>query len=109
MNGPEIFKFTLLSIPPLVRNLSKKSGISLNEFDFFIFHQANKFMLEALRDSINIDKSKFLISLENCGNTVSSSIPSTISANFNKFKKGDKIMLVGFGVGYSWSAAVITW
>jgi 3-oxoacyl-[acyl-carrier-protein] synthase III len=110
MNGPEIFSFTNKSIPLLVEETLIKNNLTLNQIDYFIFHQANKYMLEHLRKKINIPSEKFLIDMENYGNTVSNTIPIVWS---NKLKKGNDffknkiIMLVGFGVGYSWGATII--
>lgn len=109
MNGSEIFVFTLTSVPQLVKAVLEKAGISLNEVDLFVFHQANTYMLEALRKKIGIPKEKFFLFLENCGNTVSSTIPIALAEAIKsgKAKKSDKVLLAGFGVGYSWGGALI--
>ena len=111
MHGSEIFTFTLKSVPLAIDQLCEKSSLSLDDFDYFIFHQANKFMLEQLRVNLKIPKDKFLTSYENYGNTVSSTIPIGLfeAANKNQFKPGDRILLIGFGVGYSWAATYIIW
>ena len=111
MNGSEIFSFTLKSIPPLVQQTLTKAELTTDDVDWFVFHQANKFMLEHLRDKIGIPEEKFAIALEECGNTVSSSIPVALKelANAGQLKPGQKIMLVGFGVGYSWGATIVHW
>jgi len=109
MNGPEIFNFTLKTVPKAVSQLLEMIGETTNFVDYFIFHQANKFMLERLRDKMQISSEKFFIDLETCGNTVSSTIPIAIETAKMKGKIhiGDNIMLVGFGVGYSWAATMI--
>ncbi len=106
MNGSEIFNFTSKNIPPLVKeNLSKNGFDKVDDIDSFIFHQANTFMLNFLRKRIGIPENKFKIEMENTGNTVSSSIPLVLK---NNLKGKDKtIMLVGFGVGYSWGAVCL--
>ena len=110
MNGPEIFNFTLERIPQLVDDVLLKNRLSIEEIDYFIFHQANKFMLKHLMMKINIPAHKFYNNMEYCGNTVSSTIPIALNncISEKKIKKGDKVMLVGFGVGYSWGATIIT-
>lgn len=111
MNGPEIFAFTLRSVPDAVQRLLDRSGRKLDGIDLFIFHQANQYMLEHLRRKIHIPTERFLINLRNCGNTVSCSIPIALkqAVDDNRIGPGDTAMLVGFGVGYSWGAALIQW
>ncbi|MFN7890870.1 MAG: ketoacyl-ACP synthase III [Pirellula sp.] len=111
MNGSEIFNFTLASVPKAVQELLRRSGKSLEEIDCFVFHQANQFMLEHLRKKVKIPSEKFHISMGEYGNTVSSTIPIAIkdALNEGKIKSGDLVMLVGFGVGYSWGATLIRW
>ncbi len=110
MNGPSIFNFTITKIPALVRECAKKNEMELREVDYFIFHQANQFMLEYLRKKIKIEPSKFCIELSDTGNTVSATIPIALKKAIDKGAviKGNKIMLVGFGVGLSWGATIIT-
>ncbi len=109
MNGPEIFNFTIAAVPELVNDVLEKNSNSLNDIDFFIFHQANKYMLEYLRLKIDIPESKFYINMVDTGNTVSSTIPIALSAAMSskKITSGAKILLVGFGVGYSFGAVII--
>ncbi len=70
MDGAEIFNFSLQTVPKAIEQLLKKSKLDLEDVDFFVFHQANKFMLEALRRKIKIPKDKFSINLEFIGNTI---------------------------------------
>jgi len=109
MNGPEIFNFTIKAVPKVVSETLKKNNITLNEVDYIIFHQANKYMNEYLRKKINIPKDKFYLNLLHTGNTVSATIPIAIKdcLDNNIIKKGDKILIVGFGVGYSWGGTII--
>jgi len=109
MDGPEIFNFSLREVPKAVNQLLEKSKLTIDDVDYFIFHQANKFMLEKLRNKIKIPLDKFCINLETVANTVSTSIPLALSLDYENIliKKGSKIMLVGFGVGFSWGACMI--
>jgi 3-oxoacyl-[acyl-carrier-protein] synthase III len=111
MNGSEIFDFTLNVIPQAFQTLLNKTKYSINDIDHFIFHQANEYMLIHLRDKLKIPKEKFFLSLKKTGNTVSSSIPIALNCALTqkKINKGDRIMLLGFGVGYSWAGTVLTW
>ena len=78
MNGSNVFNFAMREVPKAVDELLKKENTTLNDYDYFIFHQANKYMLDALRRRIGIDKNKFSIQLKDVGNTVSSTIPITL-------------------------------
>ena len=75
MDGPAIFAFTLKAVPDSVKALLAKARLSLDDVDLFVFHQANRFMLEHLRKKLQIPAEKFVYAIEDCGNTVSSSIP----------------------------------
>jgi len=111
MNGPEVFNFTLKEVPNSIHMLLDKEGLTLEDYDFFIFHQANEYMLEYLRKKLKIAKEKFSIQFSDCGNTVSSTIPIALKREVDQgnINKGDRIMLVGFGVGYSWAACSLIW
>ncbi len=111
MDGASIFAFTMRVVPKFVHQLLSKTGLTSNDIDWFVFHQANKFMLDHLIRKLRIPKSKAPFCLEKFGNTVSSSIPITLKECQQKgvFQHGDRIMLVGFGVGYSWGAVLLEW
>jgi 3-oxoacyl-[acyl-carrier-protein] synthase III len=111
MNGPEIFAFTLRVVPKSVKQLLSRAGITLDDIDLFVFHQANQYMLDHLCKKIKIPKEKFYIGLRDCGNTVSSTIPIGLKNALNDgiLQPGQLVMLVGFGVGYSWGATLIRW
>lgn len=111
MDGPEIFNFTIRVVPQCIEEILAKSSTNIEEIDLFVFHQANTFMLNHLRKSLGIPESKFFISLENTGNTVSSTIPIALSAAIEQgaLLPGMKVLVLGFGVGLSWGGAVIDW
>ncbi|MDY9920624.1 MAG: ketoacyl-ACP synthase III [Synergistota bacterium] len=110
MNGPEIFSFTLRVVPDLVNDTLRQNGLNLDDIDFFIFHQANRYILETLREKMDIPSNKFCIDMANTGNTVSATIPLALqnAIERNLIHKGSKVLLVGFGVGYSWGATVLS-
>ncbi|MGI6774342.1 3-oxoacyl-ACP synthase III family protein [Acetomicrobium sp.] len=111
MNGPEIFNFTLDIVPDTVKSLLAKAKLSMDDIDLFVFHQANKFMLDSLRDKIGIPDEKFYLNMEDKGNTVSATIPIAMkdALDEGRIRRGDKLMLVGFGVGYSWAGCIVEW
>jgi 3-oxoacyl-[acyl-carrier-protein] synthase-3 len=79
MNGPEVMSFTLREVPIAVEALLKKCKKTDDEIDYFVFHQANKFMLDSLRKKLELSEYKLPIEIELCGNTVSSTIPMVLS------------------------------
>ncbi|MGI6417595.1 MAG: ketoacyl-ACP synthase III, partial [Thermoguttaceae bacterium] len=111
MDGPEIFSFTMRVVPTAVRSLLTKAELSWDAVDWVVFHQANRFMLEHLRKQCRIPTEKFVYCLEDYGNTVSNTIPITLAdmVNDGRLRRGHRVMLVGFGVGYSWSACILHW
>jgi 3-oxoacyl-[acyl-carrier-protein] synthase-3 len=109
MNGPEIMNFTIDVVPGCVQKTLEKNNMSMDDIDLFVFHQANKYMLEYLRKKIKIPKEKFYINLAETGNTVSATIPIALknAQNEGRIGNGSNVMLVGFGVGLSWGATII--
>jgi len=109
MNGSQIFIFAIRRIPNLVDEILKKENLSKDDIDLFIFHQANGVMLDFLRSKLKIPKKKFYFNIANKGNTVSASIPIALKDAFDEglIKRGNKVLLVGFGIGYSWGGTVI--
>lgn len=109
MNGPEIYNFTLEKVPEMVKELLIKSNIKKEEVDLFVFHQANKHMLKFIREALEIPEEKFYLCLENFGNTVSSTIPIALyhAIKENRIHCSKKILIAGFGVGYSWGGAIL--
>jgi 3-oxoacyl-[acyl-carrier-protein] synthase-3 len=109
MDGGDVFSFALRTVPPTLQQLLDKAGLTLDQIDFLIPHQANKFVLERLRAKLKFPAEKFWIGMENSGNTVSSTIPIALESAIKqgRVKAGDRVALVGFGVGYSWGATLI--
>lgn len=107
MNGSEIFNFTLEAVPLLVEDTLKKNDLLQSDIELFVFHQANKFMMNFLRKKIKIEEEKFYYYLEEVGNTVSSTIPIALyHAREDGLMKGN-VLLAGFGVGYSWAGTIL--
>ncbi|MDF3822163.1 ketoacyl-ACP synthase III [Leptospira sp. 96542] len=106
MDGAEVMAFSLTSVPNALNTLLAKTGQSMDQIDLFVFHQANRFMLQALRKKLRIPEERFPIAMEGCGNTVSSTIPLALITlrDQNRLTRGMNLALIGFGVGYSWAA-----
>jgi 3-oxoacyl-[acyl-carrier-protein] synthase-3 len=111
MDGPEIFAFTIAAVPALVRQMLATAHLEPADVDLFVFHQANRYMLDHLRDACDIPPEKFPLCLEDTGNTVSATIPIALerAREAGALRPGMRVMLVGFGVGYSWGATMVRW
>lgn len=110
MNGTEIFNFTLEKVPEMVDLTLEENKTSKEEIDLFVFHQANKYMLNFLRKKIRIPEEKFYYYIENVGNTVSATIPIALyeAQRDKRILPGHKVLIAGFGVGYSWAGNMLT-
>ena len=109
MNGSAIFNFTLEQVPPMMKQLLEKSGLTKDEIDYFVFHQANKYMLSTIRKVCGISKDKFYIDLDHTGNTVSSTILIGLKDCLEQglVRPGMKVMACGFGVGLSYGGTIL--
>ena len=111
MNGREIFRFAISEVPRAMSALLGRAGLSGDEIDWLVPHQANRFMLDELVKRLGIPREKTPYVFENSGNTVSSTIPIVLEAMLadGRLKSGDRAALIGFGVGYSWAACTMRW
>ena len=109
MAGPDIFNFTLEVVPKTMDGVCANNGIARSDVDLFVFHQANKFMLDTIRKVNLIPRDRYYVDLEDTGNTVSSTIPIALVRARQKgvLKPGMRVMVMGFGVGLSWGATVL--
>ncbi|NMV41395.1 3-oxoacyl-ACP synthase III family protein [Ralstonia insidiosa] len=111
MNGPGVFNFVLTKVPEVIAALLEKNGLEQEDVDLFVFHQANAHMLESVRIKMGIAPERFFVSLADTGNTGASSIPLALgdAVRQGRVMRGDKVVLIGFGAGLSWSACLIDW
>lgn len=106
MNGRAVFEFALKTVKKSVLNCLDNNSLSLEDVDYFVFHQANKFMIQNIALSLSIPEEKVVYDLEHYGNTVSSSIPLALEKILPR-AKGKKILVCGFGVGLSWASTIL--
>ena len=109
MNGQAVFTFSVNITPGLISDILKKNNLDRENIDFFIFHQANRIILETIIRKNRVPADKTIIHLDNVGNTVSSTIPIALyhAIRDGKVQKGSKILLAAFGVGLSWGGTII--
>lgn len=109
MNGSAIFNFTLEAVPAMMTDILKKNQIKREDVDYFVFHQANKFMLNTIRKVCALPKDRFYINLEDVGNTVSSTVLIALKdcLSADTIHSGMSVMIAGFGVGLSWGGTIL--
>lgn len=111
MDGQAVFKFAVKKVPEVIREVLEKANHTADEVDYFILHQANKRIVEAVAKRLRQDIGKFPMNMEEYGNTSSASIPILLDEMNRKgmLKKGQSLVLSGFGAGLSWGAAYLEW
>ncbi|TGB05231.1 beta-ketoacyl-ACP synthase III [Halobacillus salinus] len=111
MNGREVFKFAVRQMPESSVNVVKKIGLSEQDVDYLVPHQANIRIMEAARQRLGIPEEKMSTQVKRYGNTSSASIPIALSEDVKagKIKENDLVVLVGFGGGLTWGAVALRW
>lgn len=111
MDGQAVFKFAVKRVPESVKEVLEKNNMTAEEIDYFILHQANKRIVEAVAKRLDVSIDKFPMNLQEYGNTSSASIPILLDemSRDGRLKKGQKIILAGFGAGLSWGATILEW
>ena len=109
MNGSAIFNFTLDAVPVMMKQILEKNQIEKDDVDFYVFHQANKFMLNTIRKVCGLPKDRFYVNLAETGNTVSSTVMIGLKQclEVGTIISGMKVMVTGFGVGLSWGGTIL--
>ena len=109
MKGMDVFAFGISTAPKSIKKLAEHYGFEYQDYDYFIFHQANLKMNAMIEKKLKLDHDKVPISMPIFGNTSSASIPITIVSEFGgKILNGEKFMTCGFGVGLSWGSLAFT-
>ncbi|RXQ93863.1 ketoacyl-ACP synthase III [Ancylomarina salipaludis] len=107
MDGMDVFSFAVSKIPKDIKRLLDFAGKDINDFDRFVFHQANKYMMKVIGKKAKLDASKMLFSIEKYGNTSGVSIPLTIADQKAHLQNNDLLLLNGIGAGFSWGSAIL--
>ena len=111
MNGKDVFQFAVRKVPQVIQEVLKENELSIENIDWFVLHQANARIVDAVARRLGLDIEKFPMNLQDYGNTSSASIPILLNELNRKgvLKKGQKIILAGFGAGLSWGASALEW
>ena len=108
MDGMEVFNFAMSVVPKSIKEMAKVTNTTLDDIDWLVFHQANKFMTDFFAKRLKFNMDKVPYSIQKYGNTSSTSVPLTIVSELNdKLNIGDRVVMCGFGAGLSWGTARI--
>ena len=108
-DGKTVFKSAVSEMANATEQIIIRNKLDPNDVKYLLPHQANKRIIDATAEKINLDKNKVLMNIEEYGNTTAATIPLLMHDYENNFKKGDKIILAAFGAGLTWGAAYLTW
>lgn len=111
MDGQEVYKFAVRTVPEAILKATERAGISVDEVDLFILHQANIRILQSVSKRLKIPMEKIPMNLQTCGNISAGSIPILLDFVNRRgmIQRGNKIVLAGFGAGLTWGASALTW
>ncbi|MCR5666250.1 MAG: ketoacyl-ACP synthase III [Eubacterium sp.] len=109
MDGPAVFKFAIKTVPACIRELLDKGGYTTQDPDVYVLHQANLRIIQSISKRLSIPMEKFPLNMEECGNTSAASVPILLDETVRSggIKKGDLVILAGFGAGLTWGGALI--
>ena len=111
MNGPEVYKFAVKKVPEVIEKTMFHAGITVDQIDWLVLHQANQRILDSVADRLKIPHEKVVSNLATYGNTSAGSIPLALNeaVRDGRIQPGHTIVLSGFGAGLTWGAVVIQW
>ncbi|SCH98757.1 3-oxoacyl-[acyl-carrier-protein] synthase 3 [uncultured Ruminococcus sp.] len=111
MDGRAVFQFAVTRVPEVIREVLTKNELLMDDIDYFVLHQANRRIVEAVAKRLRQPIEKFPMNLQEYGNTSSASIPILLDEmnRSGKLKKGQKLVVAGFGAGLSWGASIVEW
>lgn len=111
MNGQEVYRFATRQVPVCIGEAVEAAGLSVDDIDLFVLHQANVRIIDAVAKRLGVDRSKFPTNLERVGNMSSASIPVLLDElnRAGRLHRGDRVVLAGFGAGLTYGACVLAW
>lgn len=109
MDGMAVFNFAMKRVPKSIKEILEINSLTMNDIDWLVFHQANKFMTDFFIRKLKFDATKVPYCIQKYGNTSSTSVPLTIVSELHdKLKDGDRLVMSGFGAGLSWGTALLS-
>jgi len=111
MDGRGVWEFAMKAIPDAIQNCVAKAGLEIKDIDFFIFHQANLNIIHESMKNLGLPLTKTHTNIHKYGNTIAASMPIALeeAVSEGKIKKGDNVIFIGFGAGFSWGTNIVKW
>lgn len=111
MDGKPVFRWAVRVVADSTRDVLGASGMTIKDIDWFLFHQANRRIVDAAADELGLDESKVVVNLDRYGNTSAASIPLVLDElhRSQRLRRGQTLLLCGFGAGLAWGTAVVRW
>lgn len=107
--GRAVYRHAVIDMLTSSQDIMKRNGLTNDSIQWFVPHQANLRIIEAVGDRLGIDEKKVLVNIQQRGNTSAASIPLCLDENKHLLKKGDKMVLTAFGAGFTWGALYLIW
>lgn len=111
MNGREVFKFAVGVVPKSIQQVLDRSGLSIEQVDHVVLHQANIRIMQAMSEKLNIPADRLIVNLDKYGNTSAASIPIALNEAVlsGRVKPGELLVMCGFGAGLAWATSIMRW
>jgi 3-oxoacyl-[acyl-carrier-protein] synthase-3 len=111
MQGRPVFKWAVRVLIDSTRDVLLHAGLSIHDMDIVVFHQANLRIIDAAVEDLGVDRERLVINLDRYGNTSAGSMPLAIdeACHQERIRRGDRVLLAGFGGGLAWGTAIIHW
>lgn len=107
--GRPVFKFAVSNMSAAITQVIKRNGLSKNDIDFVVAHQANKRILDSISNHLNLKSDQMLINIDRYGNTTAATLPLLLWDYEHLLKKNQKLLFTAFGGGFTWGASYLTW
>lgn len=108
-DGKTVFKYAVNNMSEVSELIMKRNNLTHQDIDWLVAHQANRRIIDAVANKINLDESKVLVNIEKYGNTTSATLPLVLNEFENSFKKGDNLIFASFGGGFTWGSIYLKW
>ncbi|OYU79869.1 MAG: 3-oxoacyl-ACP synthase [Flavobacterium sp. BFFFF1] len=108
-DGKTVFKYAVSGMADVSEKIMERNGLSKDDVDFLVAHQANKRIIDATASRMGVDEEKVLVNIHRYGNTTSGTLPLLLSDFEDRFKKGDNLIFAAFGGGFTWGSIYLKW